>query len=232
MIIDNSEQLKELLLFCDGEYRKFEAIIRQKDGKNDLIGNSDSASLKYWLIEDYETYNKMLPRMKKFCDSTGARLYITLDRKSSKKTIVNTAKALNDMVAELAFSNSIEVSIKRLNKVIKSETSKKQNTANKLFDSDRTRTWMIDVDDKREWIKQGIIDFLGENYITTLDTPNGYHIVAVKNFGANKFKDLLDTHFIHAYPNYAILHNEVMEKVELKENALGLVYCNSKGIIL
>lgn len=230
MIFDNFNTIEQNLLnFTNDDcYYKFEAIIRSKDGENALATNPNSTSLKYWLIDSEESYQKLKPVMKKFCDVTGARLYVALDKKSLKKTFVNTLKTFTEVVCDITYG--VNYSVQKLNKVIASETSKKENTANKLLDNN-IRTWMIDVDTKISWIVEAVKDFCQDNYICSLETPNGFHIITKKNFGKDRFKDCLETHLIHQAGKYAKTQKDIntyvkvaLDYIGLKENALGLVY--------
>jgi len=220
-MINNFTQIEQKLLeFKNGSYYKFEAIIRSKDGSNELATNPNSTSLKYWLIDSLESYQKLKPIMIKFCDLTGARLYFTLDRKSTIKTFVNTSQTLNKVIGEIIYG--CEFSVHKLNKIVASETSKKEST-DKMKDCEGCRTWLIDLDKKHEQIKEGIKNFCGDGYLTTLETVNGYHIIAKKNFGAEKFRDLLETSLLLFTKNEKLVE-EFMPLIELKENGLGLIY--------
>lgn len=224
-MINNFERIEKYLLnFTKGCYYKFEAIIRNKDGENKLASNPGSTSIKYWLIDSEESYKKIKPIMIHFCDITGARLYVALDKKSTQKTFVNVLKTLTELIGDIVYG--VEYSIHKLNKIIASETSKKENT-----DRLNSKTWMIDIDTKQEWIIQAVEDFCGDNYICTLDTPNGFHVITKKNFGKDRFKDCLETYLVHQagkVENTQILIDvyvkTALEIIELKGNSLGLAY--------
>lgn len=231
-MIDNFNIIEEKLLnFTKGDYYKFEAIIRNKDGENRLATNPNSTSIKFWLIDSKESYDKLKPIMKEFCNITKARLYITLDKKSIKKTFVNTLKTLTETIGDIIYGS--EYSVNKLNKIIASETSKKENTANNT--DNKTRTWLLDIDSREDYIEKGVKKFCDNNYICTLNTPNGYHIVSKKNFGKDRFKDCLETFLLQNWANKYLetksilnLVNEALRVTEIKENALGLVYIGER----
>lgn len=217
MIIDNMPTLLKLIDFQDGDYYKFEAIIRNKDGLNALCTNPGSTSIKYWLISNWDELEKLYPVMQEFCNVTGARLYMTLDRKNIKKTFINTSKTLFDTLTEMMYGSNF--SIHKINKIIASETSKKENSAKDC------RTWMLDIDVNSEYMAKLAEEYLGDLHICTLKTPNGYHVISDKKFGADRFADLYHTFLNNHKDNlsdefiYSIFLN-----MTLKENALGLVY--------
>lgn len=222
MVIDNFNIIEDSLLnFKPGSYYKFEAIIRQKDGENILATNPNSTSLKFWLIDNQEAYNKLKPIMKNFCDITGARLYFTLDRKSVKKTFVNVSQTLTETIGEIVFGS--EFSIHKLNKIVNSETSKKENTDKE----DNIKTWLIDIDLKDSELAGAVASFCNTSFISTLESPNGYHVIAKKNFGANKFVDLLET-FLLIYFKQEKRVKDAIPLISLHENGLGLVYKGEK----
>lgn len=221
-MIDNFNVLENSLIkFEDGAYYKFEAIIRNKDGKNSLATNPNSTSLKYWLISAQEEYDKLKPVMIKFCELTGARLYMTLDRKDTKKTFINVSETLFNVLKDMMFGNMF--SVHKLSKIIASETSKKESNSKEL------RTWMIDVDIDDKLAADSLQCFTKDNFICTLKSPNGYHVVCKKKFGADKFLDLFETFLINWTDTLGIrlseqYINNVLHNISLKENALGLVY--------
>ena len=223
MIIDNLPTLLKLIDFEEGDYYKFEAIIRSKDGLNPLCTNPNSTSIKYWLISNWNELDKLYPVMQEFCNITGARLYMTLDRKNIIKTFINTSKNLFDTLTEMMYGSKF--SIHKLNKIIASETSKKDNSAKNC------RTWMIDIDIDDEYIKQLTEEYLEDLHICTLKTPNGYHVISDKKFGADRFIDLYTTFLSNHKDNLSEDYiKTIILNVSLKENALGLVYFNRKEL--
>lgn len=216
-MVNNFEVVeKNLLHFEPGTYYKFEAIIRQKDGENGLMTNPNSTSLKFWLIDSQESYNKLKPIMKKFCDVTKSRLYFTLDRKSTYKTFVNTLKTLTEVIGEIVFGG--DFSINKLNKIINSETSKKENT-----DKLGCKTWLIDIDIKNDKLRETIEKYCNKEFICTLNTLNGYHVISKKNFSAYKFIDLLETYILLYFKDNKEVEN-LIHQISLHENSLGLIY--------
>lgn len=216
-MVNNFEVVeKNLLHFEPGTYYKFEAIIRQKDGENDLMTNPNSTSLKFWLIDSQESYDKLKPIMIKFCDVTKSRLYFTLDRKSIHKTFVNTLKTLTEVIGEIVLGG--DFSINKLNKIINSETSKKENT-----DKNCQKTWLVDIDVENEKLQDVIARYCNKEFICTLKTLNGYHVVSKKNFSAYKFIDLLETYILLYFKDNKEVEN-LIHQISLHENSLGLIY--------
>lgn len=229
-MIDNFKKLEEnLFRFRDGSYYKFEAIIRQKDGENILATNNNSSSIKYWVIENEESYKKLKPVMIEFINLTGARLYVTLDRKSTIKTLVNFYREISNLMTDTIYGH--QYSIQKLNKIFASVSSKKDST-DKKDEVDSCRTWLIYMDSKNELLLEQIEDFTkkSDNHICTLETRNGYHIICKKQFAFRAWLDAFETYVtIHKRNTMPIsimnkLIKEAYQVLELKENALGLVY--------
>lgn len=235
-MINNFSQIEmSLLNFKQNRYYKFEAIIRSKDGENNLATNPNSTTLHSWVIDSKESFDRLKPIMIEFCHRTNARLYMTLDRKSTLKTYANTLKELTASIVEIMHGGEYKIS--RLQKLFNSQTSKKENT-DKGNEHEICRTWMIDIDTKLEWVWDFVSQFCIDNqtYICTLKTPNGFHIVARKCFGADMFKDCLETDMLYRAENHPIfkyqsqkqkadtIKDVINNMIELKENALGLVY--------
>ena len=72
-------------------------------------------------------------------------------------------------------------------------------------------------------------EYLEDLHICTLKTPNGYHVISDKKFGADRFIDLYTTFLSNHKDNLSEDYiNTIIQNVSLKENALGLVYFNRK----
>ena len=50
------------------------------------------------------------------CKATGARLYVTTDRKSVKKTVFKMLEQLHDIIKQFVFGSYANVSLRKLSK--------------------------------------------------------------------------------------------------------------------
>lgn len=214
MIIDNFSVLKSNLEFSlDGTYYVFMALCREKDGLNILTSTNTSTNLKTWIVDSKSKLEELQPIMQHFCDLTGARLYYTVDRKSTLKTMNNMLKNLTETVIQQSYSD-ISISINHLSKLFNHCAFIKESNSDKEH-----RYWFIDCDSKRSELFKAIYDFLGGSYIYHLDTPSGYHFVAKKNFDKRKFEENLEDYL----PD---LNKKLINYATIKENAFGLAYYN------
>ena len=205
MVIDNFDTLnKNILKFNKGEFYKFIALYRNKDG-NQILKSKDHKEIlvRSWLVDNKEYFDKVVNDMKVICELLNCRLYVTLDSKSMVKSVVQASNYLNTLLSSFALNNIQDMSPRALNKTINSVTSLSECTGTE-------RRWMFDVDTKDEKTLKDVIDFIpDESKICVLNTVNGYHVVAKRNFNATTFKH---------------------DNVELKTNAIGLAYFNPKTI--
>ena len=214
MAVDNRKNIRKFLLNeltpeCENkEFYKFDVMVRNKDDRsNPYIKNHKGSFLLHsWLISTVEQYDKYIDEMTALCDATGARLYMTLDRKSTQFMAIQLADYANDLIKSMVRKNTL--STKNIFNVMNSLTSKKElsvhNSRKLLFDID-TDNW-DEVED--------LIDILipisnaetGTVYI--LPSPNGWHVVT------NRFnRDLISI---------------TNENIDVKENALTIVYFNKE----
>ena len=122
VLIDNFEEIEDFMRFQfeDGLFFKFEALVRNTDGSNDLYEEGYSNTnknilIKSWYIDSPEYYVRAKKEMITLCNMTGARLYMTCDAKSNKKLIQTIVKEVNDMV--LATLQGSVFGVKKLNKL-------------------------------------------------------------------------------------------------------------------
>lgn len=226
--IDNFNIIDNFLQFEDGYFYKFEALIRNTDGENPLyyegISNTNKNILiKNWFVDSKKYYEKIKNEMKVLCTLTGARLYVTLDRKSNKKLIQTIFSKVNEMILETL--KGTNYGTKRINKLMSSCSSLIDSSDNEM------KTIMFDVDTKNAAVLEALICYIREKnqvpYI--LNTKKGYHIVCYKKFNTIHWDTFSVSCFIDTYPN---TNTETikqlisdMNKVSMKENQLGLVYC-------
>ena len=228
MPINNFPVIDNFVQFEKGSFYKFELLIRNTDGNNPLYQEGYSNTnknilIKSWYIDTKEYYEKMKHEMKTLADMTGARLYMTLDRKKSIKVVQNLGHAFLDLLND--FTTSTEPTIKKIYKTFASETSKKEASEHNF------KTYMFDVDTKDLGIKQLITGYIKskgiEPYI--LETKKGYHIFCYKKFNIDNWKQecrsAIELEWQELEPTYTSLALSCFENyVSVKENELGLVY--------
>lgn len=198
--VNNTRLLDRFLFFQKDTYYKFVIIIRKKDGKNTLSSNYDRREIivKNYLISSKEELDMYLPDMIKLANFVGGRLYVTTDRKDTRKTLVNMTKKCNDYLAQLVLGNQDNLSTRLIGKLTSSATSEAESSCK------HDKKWLFDIDTKDNDVKNEIYNLCGENWLATLETVNGYHVIAKKKFRTD---------------------NLVLPKdVTVKDNALTLVY--------
>ena len=168
MPINNFPIIDNFLQFEKGSFYKFELLIRNTDGNNPLYQEGYSNTnknilIKSWYIDTKEYYEKIKHEMITLADLTGARLYMTLDRKRSFKVVQNLSCAFLDLLS--GFTTSTEPTIKKIHKTFASETSKKEASEHNF------RTIMFDVDTTKDTILDAVVNYIeskGQNaYILT-----------------------------------------------------------------
>lgn len=233
-MIDNFDVIDSFLMFREGYFYKFEALLRNTDGYNPLlyqgISNSNKNILiKNWYIDSEEYYEKMKPQMKTLCDMTGARLYVTLDRKEINRLIECIYDKSSEMLKGLV--HNVSYGTKKINKIISSCSSI-------IECSDKaSKTLMFDIDTKDDLALEVIKIYLQEKQAKPfiLETRKGYHVVFYKKFDTKMWE--LDAK--NCYQNYLYKYclvqndrdyimqnanNHILTNITLNPNQLGLVY--------
>lgn len=232
-MIDNFKVIDNFLRFEEGTFYKFELLVRNTDGENILfperVSNTNrNILIKSWYVDTKDYYEKIKHEMITMANMTGARLYVTLDRKDNVKLCQSLIKAYTDDL--VAIVNSQKPSIKSISKTFASETSKVENS------SKSTKTIMFDVDTKDEDVLRAINDYIIEHgqkpYV--LNTKKGYHIFCYRKFDIRDWQQYCITYFLEdKTPNMGRTLSSEEEKhyieffkevVSVKENELGLVY--------
>ena len=236
-MIDNFKVIDNFLQFEEGTFYKFELLIRNTDGGNDLYQEGYSKTnknilIKSWYVDNKDYYEKIKHEMITMANITGARIYITLDRKDNVKLVQGLLHSYTDSLC--AIVKGQKPAIKNLSKTFASETSKEENSSPKF------RTIMFDVDTKDKEIKQAIIDYIemerqnnkGESLpkvkAHVLETKKGYHIFCYRKFNIQdwldysyfRYKKLMSGQFTESFK----IIDEFKEVVSVKANELGLVY--------
>lgn len=144
-MINNFNVIDNFLQFEDGTFYKFELLVRNTDGNNILYQDGYSETnknilIKSWYVDNQDYYDKVKHEMITMADLTGARLYVTLDRKDNVKLVQSLIHAFTDTLCGIVKGQ--KPSIKNISKTFASETSKVENS------SKPTKTLMFDVDTK------------------------------------------------------------------------------------
>ena len=225
--IDNFEQIEQFMEFEEGTFYKFELLVRNTDGENELFPERSSNTnrnilIKSWYVDNFEYYKKIKHEMITLANLTGARLYMTLDRKDNVKLVQSLIHSFTDTLC--AICKGQKPSIKNISKTFASETSKVENSSK----TTKTLMWDVDTDDDR--VMKSVVNYIIEKQVVPnlLGTKKGYHVFCYRKFN---HKDWLDG----CYRNYIALQrygfkdepmgkDEYKKLVSVKENELGLVY--------
>ena len=222
-MINNFNVIDNFLQFEEGSFYKFELLVRNTDGENELFPKGCSNTnknilIKSWYVDTPGYYEKVKHEMVTLSNLTGARLYVTLDRKDNVKLVNSLLHSLSDTLT--AIVNGQKPSIKNISKTFASETSKVENS------SKATKTIMFDVDTKKLNVYNAIQDYIysKKQQPYTLQTKKGYHVFCYRKFDLKNWEN-------YSQEKYELYCKEVNEKptdikefVSVKENELGLVY--------
>jgi hypothetical protein len=231
-MIDNFHVIDSFLQFEEGSFYKFELLVRNTDGENDLYEEGYSNTnknilIKSWCVDSESYYEKIKHEMITLANMTGARLYVTLDRKDNKKLVQSIARRFFDL--SMAIVEGSNPAIKGISKAFASETSKVENS------SKSTKTLMWDVDTKDSQIKQAVVDYIeskGQKAFI-LETKKGYHIFCFRKFDHAEWliyiSQIYMSNFVNInyYTEENVVQeytNKIQKLVSVKENELGLVY--------
>ena len=227
-MIDNFHVIDRFLQFEEGTFYKFELLVRNTDGENDLYEEGYSNTNKNILIKSYyvdskDYYERIKHEMVTLANITGARLYVTLDRKDNRKLVQSIAKRFFDL--SINMMNGSEPAIKGISKAFASETSKVENSC-----KDR-KTIMFDIDTKEGIVLEALIAYIKGNgeFPYILETKKGYHVFCYKKFDSRNWEQDVVQAFIDTYTGQRVedierLVHLVKENVSMKPNELGLVY--------
>ena len=201
MVISNMREVVKWMKFEAGTYYKFVALVRAKDF-NDTVEpvlyaeKNKELFVRQWFIDSEKALEKNWENMFCLCEALKARLYVTIDRKSTKKTIIKMQEQLFDYSKQLLSNPSTSLSLRKL--------SKFSASASQLAEcSDGPKYWMIDIDgngleDKGAQVKGRVVwglmlyfshDIFHPKQVFTHQTPNGYHILVERDFDIKKYMD-------------------------------------------
>lgn len=235
-MIDNFKTIEKFLQFEQGTFYKFELLIRNTDGNNVLYENGYSNTnknilIKSWYVDNNEYLQKIKNEMITMANLTGARLYITLDRKDNVKLVQNLIKSYTDTLC--AICNGQKPSIKNIAKTFASETSKVENS------SKSTKTIMFDVDTKSMYVTKAVREYIESRGVEchVLETKKGYHMFCYRKFNHQDWELAIKTN-LHGQLYKTMEYDteleigkylNIKEYVSVKENELGLVYHPEKN---
>lgn len=201
----------------------FIAIKRKKDHPELQI--KESQVIKTWIVKDIrDFYGYYIPEMLEIVKLHQCRLYMCTDRKSYAKSMLSIRNDINKQLDCAIGTNKTEYSPKILNNLLQSNIMKDESSDKNM------RKWLFDIDTKDYNVVNIIKKLCGEYFDHILETKNGYHIVAEREFDAYTSLLCLKTHGIaRTFDRDKFTEEEfkIMEqnadKVELKTNALVLI---------
>lgn len=227
-MIDNFHVIDNFLQFEEGTFYKFELLVRNTDGENDLYEEGYSNTnknilIKSWYVDSESYYEKIKHEMITLANITGARLYVTLDRKDNRKLVQSIARRFFDL--SMAIVDGSKPAIKGIAKAFASETSKVENSC-----KDK-RTIMFDVDTKEGIVLEAVGCYIRNKGEVShiLDTKKGYHVFCYKRFDSSNWEQDVVQAFIDTYTGQRVedfvrLVHLVKENVSMEPNEIGLVY--------
>lgn len=185
LLVDNFDKVKNVVQWKPEQtYHKFVALIRAKDYKDGerpvlLDKEKQECFVRQWLVDSEEYFDRVKEDMKTVVEMFKCRLYMTLDRKSTMKTLIAARDVINRQLDSYLGVKEPQVSVKMFNKLVPSVTQLAES-------SDRDgRRWMFDVDTKDVNVLNVVKKLCGTDYLESFETKNGYHVVADKKFDAN-----------------------------------------------
>lgn len=224
MTIIHNTNIERLMRFNPNKsFYYFIAIKRKKDHPELQI--KDSQVIKTWIVKDIrDFYGYYIPEMLEIVKLHQCRLYMCTDRKSYTKSMLSIRNDINKQLDCAIGTNKTEYSPKILNNLLQSNIMKDESS-----DKD-ARKWLFDIDTKDYNVVNIIKKLCGEHFDHILETKNGYHIVAEREFDAHTSLLCLKTHeMARTFDRDKFTEEEfkIMEqnadKVELKTNALALI---------
>lgn len=200
------------------QYIIFEALIRRKDNANPVFTNAhgDSLLLRAWYVDTLSKFEKYLPEMKYLCKITGARLYMTLDTKSTDKFSVAFAKEANEVVLNMLRKNQVSAKnvIKMPLSVLASDCSSVHAKKKILIDIDETQQ------DRCDNVLNSLINVIPEGVsFNMIKSANGAHLI-IDRTGLNSVEFCENVESLLEVYDFTV-----------KKNAMTVVYFNKEEII-
>lgn len=162
-MVNNLEQIKSLLTFETSDVFYFLQILKRRKENPDMKG--DVMLIKTYYITSSDHLERLFGEVKLLCDYHNARAYFSLNQKSFKKCAFYSLKEITDCLLHETYKK-----VKNTYTSVVGQTSGARSN----------KTWIIDVDivgqegtDEVDRIKT----MLGELYVTTVQTKNGFHVI-------------------------------------------------------
>jgi len=221
-IVDNRNKLSDLLDFTDSHsFYRFVCLLRKKDfdGYENSIPPLNTFGggeifIKQWLVDSQDKLDKLMPEMEYYTQVFKARLYVSTDKKSVRKSLMSIRDDVLKALDQFMTSNPC-VSTRALSRLVNSGTALDSSS---LHDS---KMYLFDVDTKAKEVVEFLEKQLGENHVSTWNSKNGYHVLARKKFNDEAFmNNCLNVARRDKAPWFL---DELKDNVEVKENALALV---------
>ena len=220
--VNNFEAIEEYVDFSGNPcFYKFALIVRNKDGRTPLIQKdapSGEMLVKEYFVDSREYYEKVKPEMIALADMTRARIYMTLDRKSTYKVITGFLHKFTDMLDE--FMTTQKATPKRLNKIIRHLTSSIESSERGY------KTMMFDVDCDDWRVLNAVLTYIGELGVTprVFPTVDGYHIIIPKKVYIPDDWQERVVEYARKVDNYTEEVDNLINDIKLQPNQLELVY--------
>ncbi len=183
-MIDNFEQISKLLSWnSEDEFYFVQILRRKKDLPNEIKGSNNSARLiKSYYINSVKHLFSVKDEIIKLCEVFTARAGINLNKRSYKKTALQTARTILDQVSNKEYKHA----------------RRAFNTVCGRY-SHGDKHWILDIDDTKDisslmltyinYHCRPISKSLEESKIyDIIETKSGRHIIT-KPFDISKFKE-------------------------------------------
>jgi hypothetical protein len=178
-MIDNFEIILDILrnkTFTDDEFIFLQILKRKKDNL-DLVRHAEI--IRNFYIKNPVHMYELRDEIVDLCRANNARAYIRLNKRSKKKTALQTLALIAQNIA------SENYDIKNC-----------YDSCAGQFHSDENKTWLLDIDDDEVVLLEEQIDFIKELMNEARETPlmyrvptkNGYHIICTP-FNIKTYQD-------------------------------------------
>lgn len=226
-MINNLNPVCDLMNFNpEKSYYKFVCLVRWKDFKDnpyDMILSAKEKQeivVKQWLIDSAKKFDKTWKDMTRLTYLVKGRLYICTDRKSTLKTLVNMQKQSMNYIEPFIYSDNASCSVRAINKIPASCSSLDESSDHNC------RKWLFDIDCKSQSLVDYICEYCKDYFPLVFKTINGYHVVVDRKFDPRPLLDTLPDKAFELGKQMEWLNPDNTCKVEVKENAMTLVYTN------
>ncbi len=241
-IVDNFEKLHQWMVFKPGTYYKFVALVRSKDfkdGTRPVLNTNERGEIfvRQWFVDSEECLEKYRIDMIRLCVATRARLYVTTDRKSVKKTILTMKDQLDGYIKQLINNPDAPLPIRKLSKFSASASQMAEC-------SDGPKYWLIDIDvnniEDEETkskvayqVSSAFKQLLYDKKVYEHMTANGFHLLVERTFDIQR---VINDFILNGVASADEKTRKVLVKWKdcwsVKDNALTLVFMDFEDIIM